>query len=1225
MSSCDEETHSIPVSINANELNDGIVVRGDSEIGTARRKIDYAWRVFAGHGAESMRLHFPSISINGANSFLVLLDAEGNELARFESRTESDYWTPTYKVNQIDIRLFVDSETGDDFDRFSIDRIEFTMDPVRLLFLNPLNEVIVSDERPNVNYLQGNNSLAGTNMNRESYGVIAPGDTHFALVNGSPWRKWDFATTGSGTGAPTNFVEDRDVWYTQDIQSVVKGRFGSRWPEGDDYDDVVVVTRDGEVFLSINRDSYDFYGYHLAHRDINPQPSETVYSGLINGDDTEDLLLISDTTVRYFLNDNSQSYPQFLNEQSVSLPWNPSTLIGYHVISKFVTDFNGDDWDDIVFVVDFPEEPNYGSPEYNSPEWTDQFWVFVNNQSGGFDVGASLIETGLGNRNVNGTYRRYTMADFDGDGDCDLLACDYPISNFMTSSIAHDYRYLRVAKNRLGASDWDTRPLSDFDLWTRSSVDPEAFAMSYQIMPGDFNGDGKSDLAMHRKDGGTNVNKIIVYISGKNPFTFMDDFVEVRDWSPPIPVSGKLISGEFISGSMTDLVEVSNGLNEINILTNLMAPPYVADPRKQFGHAIDHLKYKPEYAFGDVNGDGYKDIIVFTADQRGTVEVLKNNQTNGFQRSDHIWLSDFANSFKAGNEKPLAGDVNGDGFEDLVLFVSDDASFISDDSIFPWGVFVALNDQSGHFNPPSRWASMMAVLSNERTPLVDDFDGDGTDDIGIVSTPSTTYLTVALSTGSGFGERYEHYDWIIPTYQIFENEVYRSCDMDGDNIADLCVIIADSNPFESYARIQSYRMDGEGGISRSVVEYASNYDGEISDHSWLQAGKFSGDKYADVAVHLTEEEQDESDGASIESWFSDEGNGQQLINPEPRYRSLRFDEETIGYCEDVDADGRDELILQRYGLGNTSMEFIVIDISQVDIDLYAQDINTGVTIATSPPSKIPGGTWQRTSAWQFYSDELIYNMQSLTSLVAVKIVNNGTDPASYKLISNQIQKDIYLDALFLVYPEVPNDMRERYIEMIYKSIGRFSDATDGNVRLKNIHLWRPDEPGGVEWWRDHKCDTRIDLFLEYDDEIICTGDDPGRACAREDCHMTLFMDNRAGVFVHEYGHFGFGLSDEYCEDGSDTVAECPGDTGDRTPSICPHSLMSSSSGREFCTHFNHQTLGLDGVEQEDPCWDDIPISNIPGIDLLPFTREVIKTPNPHNYSEEIFKRHFSFN
>jgi hypothetical protein len=147
--------------------------------------------------------------------------------------------------------------------------------------------------------------------------------------------------------------------------------------------------------------------------------------------------------------------------------------------------------------------------------------------------------------------------------------------------------------------------------WLTSSslVDAAAEQQSYQVL-GDFNGDGRSDLAhFTRRDTGD------VYVALSTGTAF-------------------------------------------------------AAPRRVHGN----FSYGTEVpAVGDFNGDGFDDLVTFTRGGAGDVYVLLSDgdgrtfRVGGIGR---VWHDNFA----YGSEAPFVGDVNGDGLDDIVTYRHQDAS-----------------------------------------------------------------------------------------------------------------------------------------------------------------------------------------------------------------------------------------------------------------------------------------------------------------------------------------------------------------------------------------------------------------------------------------------------------------------------------------------------------------------------------------------------------------------
>ena len=92
----------------------------------------------------------------------------------------------------------------------------------------------------------------------------------------------------------------------------------------------------------------------------------------------------------------------------------------------------------------------------------------------------------------------------------------------------------------------------------------------------------------------------------------------------------------------------------------------------------------------------------------------------------------------AGFAVESAGDVNGDGRDDVITFTRGTAA----------DVFVSLSDGGRFVQNAWKWHDFFAV--GTETPLVGDFNGDNRDDIATFTRGGAADVYVALSNGSSF-------------------------------------------------------------------------------------------------------------------------------------------------------------------------------------------------------------------------------------------------------------------------------------------------------------------------------------------------------------------------------------------------------------------------------------------------------------------------------------------
>ncbi|MCE5238849.1 VCBS repeat-containing protein [bacterium] len=182
---------------------------------------------------------------------------------------------------------------------------------------------------------------------------------------------------------------------------------------------------------------------------------------------------------------------------------------------------------------------------------------------------------------------------------------------------------------------------------------------------------------------------------------------------------------------------------------------------------------------GDFDGNHQDDVAVFVRDtkpepERGAVGVALSRGSY-FQE-----LAKWHKHLCVGQQVPLAGDVNGDGRDDIIVFVKDSPDPNPGPDSIPQqagNVLVALARTTSGFERPVVWHNFFCI-GNE-VPKVADCDGNGKADI-LTFVPDRGEVYVALSDGSRFGQsRVWATDW------CHQGEIPEVGDVNGDNLADL--------------------------------------------------------------------------------------------------------------------------------------------------------------------------------------------------------------------------------------------------------------------------------------------------------------------------------------------------------------------------------------------------------------------------------------------------------
>lgn len=259
---------------------------------------------------------------------------------------------------------------------------------------------------------------------------------------------------------------------------------------------------------------------------------------------------------------------------------------------------------------------------------------------------------------------------------------------------------------------------------------------------------------------------------------------------------------------------------------------------------------------GDVNGDGYADVLIGALNFRVSsiplgASFLYIGGPNGINTNHFIQYNGLSNACRMGHEVACAGDVNGDGFSDFLLCMPMHNGGTGSSAVVRvlhgGGYYLTLAPAFPAQPPRIDWYGQPLGHMGWSVANAGDINGDGYSD-AVVGAPDA----------EGTGEAYVYYGsaaglsatpavTLSGTFpgDAFGTSVATAGDVDGDGYADVVV----GAPLAGGGAGQAFvYLGGPGGLS-SVPNYAFNgAPGSQLGSTVATAGDVNNDGYADVLL-----------------------------------------------------------------------------------------------------------------------------------------------------------------------------------------------------------------------------------------------------------------------------------------------------------------------------------------------------------------------------------------
>ena len=383
--------------------------------------------------------------------------------------------------------------------------------------------------------------------------------------------------------------------------------------------------------------------------------------------------------------------------------------------------------------------------------------------------------------------------------------------------------------------------------WTATGEGQFGYSVS---TAGDVNGDGYSDVIIGAKMYSISKGKIYVYYGSSIGLPSSPSWTQVGEnngdmFGWPVSTAGD-VNGDGFSDIIIGAQGYSNKQGKVYVYygrsSGLLSEP---DWTRTGENLYDYFGC-PVSTAGDVNGDGYSDIIIAASQYlsyRGKVYVFHGGPTGLL--SSPSWTAIGENTFDYfGISVSTAGDVNGDGYSDVIIGSSHNSSYKGK-------VYFYEGSSTGLISSAS-WIATGENTNNEFGTSIStagDINGDGYSDIIIGAVRYLSYkgkVYVYLGGSSGLPSSPNWTATGENTGDYFGRSVSTVGDINGDGYCDVII----GAPIFSNSKGKVYVfLGGLMGLSSSPIwtqtgEYSDDYYG----FSVSIAGDVNGDGFSDIMV-----------------------------------------------------------------------------------------------------------------------------------------------------------------------------------------------------------------------------------------------------------------------------------------------------------------------------------------------------------------------------------------